>query len=610
MFLFTISILILMGGCQNIKDIFHFPNGAPVIISKPIVYIEENNFYIYQVEANDPDGDTLTYLLTLKAEGMDIDNEKGLITWRPTSEQLGIHKVIVEVSDGKQSVIQSFEIEVINVNEPLQIISYSPINLNVEINEGDSIKFKVQANDVDLNSTLVYRWFLEGILALSSSVESNDSKSSWQYVSKYGDYGTKTVKVIISDGEFSDNVQWIINIKDIVPPTKPTLNSFITPTNTSLQTLSGTKEENSSIWINGTEVIPINSSSEWLYSYNLSEGINNIIIISRDAANNESYPIIIVIECDMNIYVNTENSSGIEEGTKIHPFNTITEGLEIVAVGKTVIVNSGIYNEQLVINKGIKLQGAGKESTFIDGEGYTGNLIDIRADDVTISGFTIDGRAVTDIGIYCDSFSFIEISENIIQRHRDSGIFYKRISDDYSVGIHVYSNEICFNLKSGIKVTDEGSGIVESNIIRNNNYGIQVCNDASFEIKMNNILDNSDSGIFCQDNSSLLIWGNEIRGNGYGIRVGKLNSDNTNPDIGGGTKGGIGQNNITGNITYGINNRTSHNIMAQNNWWGDSAGPKYPGNQNNATISSDWAYWSNQNGNIIFLPYLTEAQSF
>jgi len=156
---------------------------------------------------------------------------------------------------------------------------------------------------------------------------------------------------------------------------------------------------------------------------------------------------------------------------------------------------------------------------------------------------------------------------------------------------------------------------MESNIIRNNNCGIKASNDASLEVKKNNIYNNCDSGIFCRHNSSLLIWGNEITSNGYGIRVGEQYSDTTNPDIGGGKKGGIGKNNIFGNTTpKGVYNMTDHNVFAKYNWWGDDDGPKYPNNPNgNTNLLSDWAYWDNVNnkaGAIKFEDYLTEPQTF
>ena len=175
----------------------------------------------------------------------------------------------------------------------------------------------------------------------------------------------------------------------------------------------------------GQRLYSINSDTIWSYSYNLSERTNNISISSLDTAGNQSSAVTATIEYDPNIYVNAANATGIEDGTKTHPFNTIAEGIDAVPPGKSVIVAAGTYNEKLIINKRIVLQGAGKESTFIIGLGYTGNLITIEADNVTISGFTIDGDNRTSVGIYFNNYSFISINNNIIQNNTSYGINYR-----------------------------------------------------------------------------------------------------------------------------------------------------------------------------------------
>jgi len=390
-------------------------------------------------------------------------------------------------------------------------------------------------------------------------------------------------------------------VLDTIAPGTPTLNSVITPTNISPQTLSGTKETNTSIWVNDTEVVSLNSSTDWSHSYNLSEGTNNISITSRDAAGNESYPVSTTIEYDPNIYVDAGNATEIEDGTQTHPFDTIAEGIEAVVPGKSVRVAAGTYNEQLIIDKSITLQGESRDNTYITGSNLTGNLISVTADDVTISGFKIDGGSKTDVGIYSDSSSSIEISGNIIQNQQDSGIFYHSAVNNYSSGIYVYDNEISSNSTNGIKITGAGSGIIESNTITKNTDGIRTNDSASLEVKHNKINENSSAGILCQDSSFLLIWDNEITINDYGIRVGVRSSDTTNPDIGGGDKDGVGQNKIVGNKSYGVNNKTNDNIMAKYNWWGDAAGPKY---LTYNSSSGDWIYWSETGGDIIFEPCL------
>jgi len=57
---------------------------------------------------------------------MSIISENGLIDWLPTNNQVGIHRVVVEISDGRKSTPQDFEIEVSNMNGSPQILSYFP----------------------------------------------------------------------------------------------------------------------------------------------------------------------------------------------------------------------------------------------------------------------------------------------------------------------------------------------------------------------------------------------------------------------------------------------------------------------------------------------------
>jgi len=678
--LFGLIILIVIGGCQSLVDFLPFFNRAPIIISEPIITATENKQYSYQLEVKDPDGDSLTYLLVLCPEGMSVNSENGLIIWTPTNNQVGIHLIIVETSDGKQSDTQSFEIEVINVNNPPQIFSYFPANINIKINEGNSVKFEIQAQDIDLNNTLSYQWFSNGILVSSTTGSGNDSKSSWTYSASYGDYGQKIVKVVVSDGELENFIQWNIVINDTTPPTQPTLDSVLSPTNVSLQTLSGIKESNTSIWINGVEVISVNSDTTWSYSYNLSEGENsisitskdsggnesneintiitldttaptipsmvtvasptnistqilsgtkeanssiwingtevisinsstnwshsynliessnnNISITSRDTIGNESPAITAKIEYDPTIYVNAGNTSGIEDGTKTYPFDTITEGIDAVAPGKSVLVSAGTYNEQLIIKKSITLQGAGCDNTFITGSGLTVNLITIEANHVSVTGFAIDGNRSTSVGIYFDNYSYINIDNNLIKNNKDYGISYTN-----SAPI-IEGNNIENNSSSGIRVATNGAGIIRNNSILSNKHGIRTYEDSSPEITGNNI-SNNNTGIHCRESATPIISYNTISNNtGYGILIDNDLGNLVNPDIGGGDGRSDGQNKITGNFIHGVTNETTHNIMAKNNWWGDAAGPKYPGN---ASSSGDWAFWDKAGGNIIFSPYL------
>ena len=85
-------------------------NHAPTITSTPIITATVGELYTYDVEATDPDGDTLYYSLVISQDGMTINEDTGEINWIPTSAHIGDNPVIVEVTDLKLSVTQSFAI--------------------------------------------------------------------------------------------------------------------------------------------------------------------------------------------------------------------------------------------------------------------------------------------------------------------------------------------------------------------------------------------------------------------------------------------------------------------------------------------------------------------
>ena len=85
-------------------------NSSPVIESDPVTTAKEGAAYTYDVEATDPNGDTLTYSLTTSPTGMTINSNTGVISWTPTAA--GSFDVTVEVSDDSRSDTQSFTITV------------------------------------------------------------------------------------------------------------------------------------------------------------------------------------------------------------------------------------------------------------------------------------------------------------------------------------------------------------------------------------------------------------------------------------------------------------------------------------------------------------------
>ncbi|MDP3640125.1 MAG: Ig domain-containing protein [Nanoarchaeota archaeon] len=95
-------------------------NHPPIITSTPLTTAREDELYTYQVIAEDPDNDPLTYHLVTAPRGMAM-TASGLIRWTPPRE--GAELVRIQVSDGQLSAFQTYTITVTKVAEKLAIIS-------------------------------------------------------------------------------------------------------------------------------------------------------------------------------------------------------------------------------------------------------------------------------------------------------------------------------------------------------------------------------------------------------------------------------------------------------------------------------------------------------
>ncbi len=72
-------------------------NALPKITSVPASFLGKE--YSYQVTAEDPDNDPLTFTLSKGPAGMTIDPKSGLIKWAFTEKDAGNHPIEIKVSD-------------------------------------------------------------------------------------------------------------------------------------------------------------------------------------------------------------------------------------------------------------------------------------------------------------------------------------------------------------------------------------------------------------------------------------------------------------------------------------------------------------------------------
>jgi parallel beta-helix repeat protein len=230
------------------------------------------------------------------------------------------------------------------------------------------------------------------------------------------------------------------------------------------------------------------------------------------------------------IYVDDDNTMGPWDGTQEHPFQKIQDGIDNASDGDTIFVYSGMYYENVVVNKSINLIGEDRGYTCIDGR-KRDNVVEIVTDNVNLSGFTIQNskRDFYAAGVYIRS-SYHNITGNYI------------VSNSRGIYIEYYGNHII----SGNTVLDSEE------------FGIYIgfCDNNTIQ---NNTVSNNRIGIwseFCNRNT---ISENDITNNTEGImiRVGKYNKINYN---------NVAHNLVNANFLYFLFGINSNNWNY--NYWG------------------------------------------
>ena len=122
------------------------PNQLPVITSTPGFFATVNEVYTYQIVAEDPDGDAITYSLLSDQAGLTVDPTTGLLEWTPTAADLGTTLVEIVARDpAGGGSIQQFSLTVLETNSA-PVINSTPIT---ELASGQPFRYDILATDAD-----------------------------------------------------------------------------------------------------------------------------------------------------------------------------------------------------------------------------------------------------------------------------------------------------------------------------------------------------------------------------------------------------------------------------------------------------------------------------
>lgn len=204
-------------------------------------------------------------------------------------------------------------------------------------------------------------------------------------------------------------------------------------------------------------------------------------------------------------------------------YPTIGAAISNASEGETILVKNGIYFENLQVLKPLSIIGENSKNTIIVG-GQSAHVIYIKANNVKVSGFTIENANYSDfrdyyIGVYLDVATGCNISGNNIVNNLRGVETYR------SQSCVISGNNVTANKNQGLIIFGDSNAVFGNNVTNNGWAGI-VISGSSNTISGNNIKNNGEGGICVTYSSNLNVFGNNItENNGYGVSV--YSSNNT-----------------------------------------------------------------------------------
>ena len=238
------------------------------------------------------------------------------------------------------------------------------------------------------------------------------------------------------------------------------------------------------------------------------------------------------------IYLPTKLNGGTlyVGGNGPNNYTSIQDAVDNASAGDTVFIFSGLYEENVILDKSINLIGENRNTTIIDGN-RTGTVIYINADDVRVESCAIQNA----------KYDFYHAGIELLDADNVT-LINNNIQNNYGFGIHIHDS------------TDTDL-LIYGNLIINNSYGIYLVESSNLNISNNTILDNND-GIYIVHSSNIGFFGNIVTNYGLGLHISNsfdviisknLITDNSNGIYNyDSTKILISENTVTENRWYGV----------------------------------------------------------
>jgi parallel beta-helix repeat protein len=215
-------------------------------------------------------------------------------------------------------------------------------------------------------------------------------------------------------------------------------------------------------------------------------------------------------------------------------FTKIQSAIDAAGDKDRIQVNTGVYDEHIVIHKSITLFGENNSTTIIDGAGAD-TVILVTADNVAIRGFTVrNGHN----GIYVISSRNCSVSANLVHDNR------------YGAKAN----------QSGIYIITSSNCSVHANWVHDNGYGVRISRSQNCTVAGNYVFNNSRYGLNVNASREIMVEKNGASNN-YFDGIGLFSSNNTI----------VRENTANGNSLFGIivDGSSTHNVLYHNNLFGN-----------------------------------------
>jgi len=291
----------------------------------------------------------------------------------------------------------------------------------------------------------------------------------------------------------------------------------------------------------------------------------------------------------------------IHNSDKGQYYSSIQAAIDDADPCDTITVGSGTYDEVLTIDKALTLAGQDRDTTTIDGGGSSGDVIQVSANYVNISGFTVTGAGGTgnpdyDSGVRVSNAQHCRIEQNRCTGNNRTGIYVENSNNNT-----IIDNDCSANDYYGIRLSWADYNTVQDNTCTDNSVGIYLTGASSEnDLIHNTYLGSGNSAIMLDSSSNNNTIAENTCSNcsnqGEGIRVhsstGNTLKDNTcdnNTNYGihltSASGCSIYRNTISNNGSYGVRTLSTTNTVVYHN--------NFLTNANHATDTNGMTAWDN-----------------